>query len=168
VVALRTFVYLREQLPLQRIRKAVSSLRDLGNTEHLSRYALFVVGDSVVWRSPEDDEYVDLVDQPGAGRLAAVMSDVWGPFTNMQGAQVVDLINPRPNIEVDPETLGGYPVIRGTRVEFDLVSSLVEDGVEPGRIKSFYPGVSAEAARDAARFAKIVERHRTGKLAAAS
>ena len=41
VVALRTFVYLRSrEVPLQRVRKAVRSLRDMGATEHLSSYQL--------------------------------------------------------------------------------------------------------------------------------
>lgn len=167
LVALRTFVYMREQLPLQRIRKAVNGLRNLGNTDHLSTYELVVAGDSVVWRSP-DDSYTDLVEQPGAGRIAAVMRDVWGPFTNLQGAEVVDLLHPRPHISVDPEVQGGYPVIKGTRIEFDLIASLVEDGVRPEQIKDFYPSVSADAARDALSFEEVVERYRSGKLAAVS
>jgi uncharacterized protein (DUF433 family)/DNA-binding transcriptional MerR regulator len=159
VIALRTFVFLREQLPLQRIRKAVSNLRDLGSTDHLSRYRLFVSGKSVVWQDPEEDTFVDLVEQPGALRLAAIMGDVMRPFTR-QGRKVVDLVHPRPNIEIDPEIQGGYPVIRGTRIEFDLVASLIEDGMRPSEVKSIYPSVSAAGARDAARFAEVVRSYR--------
>lgn len=37
VVALRTVAYLREDVSLQRIRRAVETLRHLGSREHLSR-----------------------------------------------------------------------------------------------------------------------------------
>jgi uncharacterized protein (DUF433 family)/DNA-binding transcriptional MerR regulator len=160
LIALRTFVYLREQLPLQRIRKAVASLRDLGSTDHLSHYRLFASGKSVVWQAPDDDTFVDLVEQPGALRLAAIMADVMRPFKDSHGRSVVDLVHPRPNIEIDPEVQGGYPVIRGTRIEFDLVASLVEDGMKPSEVKSIYPSVSAAGARDAARFAELVRSYR--------
>lgn len=177
VVALRTFVYLRESLPLQRIRKAVASLRGLTADErgvdehgfsvtHLSQYELYAAGDSVVWRRP--DGFVDLVENPGSYRLQAVMEDVFGPFRNMQGADVVALFEPRPNVQVDPETQGGYPVIKGTRIEFDLVSSLVRDGLPPAEVSDFYPAVTAAAARDAVEFADLVDAYRSGSVAAAS
>ena len=40
IVAQRTFVYLREARPLQRIRKALNTLSELGETQHLSEYKL--------------------------------------------------------------------------------------------------------------------------------
>jgi DNA-binding transcriptional MerR regulator len=49
VVALRTVAYLREEVSLQRIRRAVETLRNLGSREHLSRYRLVAEGGSVVW-----------------------------------------------------------------------------------------------------------------------
>jgi uncharacterized protein (DUF433 family)/DNA-binding transcriptional MerR regulator len=177
VVALRTFVYLRESLPLQRIRKAVHSLRELTaddrgvdrhgfSATHLSQYELYAAGDSVVWRRP--DGFVDLVENPGSYRLQAVMEDVFGPFRNMQGADVVALFEPRPNVQVDPDTQGGYPVIKGTRIEFDLVSSLVRDGVRPAEIAEFYPAVTEAAALDAADFADLVDAYRSGSVPKAS
>lgn len=57
---------------------------------------------------------------------------------------------------------------RGTRIEFDLVASLVEDGVKPEKIATFYPRVTADAARDAASFALVVEHYRSGSLVATS
>src|ERR1700722_18794321 len=41
VLALRTFVYLRERTSLQAIRKAVGNLREFGNLEHLASYKLW-------------------------------------------------------------------------------------------------------------------------------
>ncbi len=40
LLALRTFVHLRQNASLQRIRKAVSSLRDFGEIQHLASYQL--------------------------------------------------------------------------------------------------------------------------------
>lgn len=155
VVALRTFVYLRSRaVPLQRIRKAVASLRNLGAVEHLSEYSLVAMGKDVAWRL-SSDEAVDLTGSPGQGVLAR-MVDVFSPFTNMQRHDVVDLRRPTPGISVDPEVRGGFPVVEGTRVPYDLVVSLLDDGLDVSTIADVYPSVSAEAARGAAEFARYV------------
>jgi uncharacterized protein (DUF433 family) len=111
---------------------------------------------------------MDLTGAPGQYRIAGSMSEVFGRFTNMQGATVVDFRQPRRHLSVDPETQGGYPVIVGTRLEFDLVASLVEDGVAPAEVKQFYPSVSAAAARDASDFARLVELYRDGRMPSAA
>ena len=145
VLALRTFVYLREEHSLQLIRRAMGTLRDLENIDHLSKYSLVADGKQIILL--EEQDVVDLTSRPGE-LVAAFMRDVLEPFINMQGVKVVDLRRPRRLVSVDPDTQGGYPVIAGTRIQFDLVASLVADGVSPGEIKDFYPGVSAAAARD--------------------
>lgn len=48
-------------------------------------------------------------------------------------------------------------MITGTRVPFDAVSDLMEDGVPAERISDYYPGVTSAAARDAALFAIYVD-----------
>jgi uncharacterized protein (DUF433 family) len=156
VVALRTFVYLRSRdVPLQRIRKAVASLRALGHDEHLSGYSLVAVGQDVVWRISVD-EAVDLTGSPGQ-RLLAQMIDIFAPFVNMQNQDVVDLRRPQPGISVDPEVRGGFPVVEGTRVPYDLVASLLEDGLDLAAISDVYPSVSRDAAKGAAAFARYVD-----------
>ncbi|MDQ1536162.1 MAG: hypothetical protein QOE58_555 [Actinomycetota bacterium] len=156
LMALRTFVYLREQLPLQRIRKAVSNLGQLGDGEHLSAYRLYVSGSSIVW-AESDDRLVDLVEMPGQYKLAAEMRDVVKPFTNLQGAEVVDLLRPRQRLEVDPGVRGGYPVVLDTRIPYDIIAGLVADGVPPAEVAYFYPPVDAGAAGDAFDFHRYVE-----------
>jgi DNA-binding transcriptional MerR regulator len=79
VIALRTFVFLRESVSLQRVRKAVSTLRELGNTEHLSQYRLVTEGSSIILLPPDGDVAIDLVEQPGAGRLAGTLGEVLRP-----------------------------------------------------------------------------------------
>jgi uncharacterized protein (DUF433 family) len=151
VVALRTCIYLRhEQVSLQRIRRALGTLRTIGQVEHLSRYRLVAQGKSVILVT--DDSAVDMVDQPGH-QVTVVMSDVLGPFTRGDGLSVADLLHPRRSIAVDPDVRGGHPVISGTRVPFELVASLVRDGVSYSDIADYYPAVDADAAQDAADFA---------------
>lgn len=159
VVALRTFVYLRARdVPLQRVRKAVKSLRALGETDHLSNYALVAVGRDVVWRiSP--DEAIDLTGHPGH-HIIAQMIDILAPFQNMQGEDVVDLFRPKPGVRVYPDVRGGYPVIEGTRVPYDLVAGLLHDGLSADDVCAFYPSVEASAAEGAAAFAQYVEQRR--------
>lgn len=156
IAALRAFVFLRQQTSLQSIRAAIASLRGLGELEHLSRYKLVANGGTVIVRL--GDDVVDLVRLPGHG-LVADFSEVLAEFTMATGATVPNLRRPRPHVTVDPAMRGGHPVIAGTRVPFELVAGLVEDGVAPEDVALFYPGVNAAAARDAADFALYVATH---------
>jgi uncharacterized protein (DUF433 family) len=165
VVALRTFVYLRGELSLQRIRKAVAKLRELGNMDHLSSYRLYVWGESVVW-AESDDKLVDLVSHPGQYVMKAVMADVLDSFTTQKGVEVLPLLRPRKEVAVDPDVRGGYPVIAGTRIPFDVVAGLVADGVPLNEVHELYPTVGAEAARDAFEFAEYVASFRRPRAAA--
>jgi len=161
VVALRTVAYLREDVSLQRIRRAVETLRNLGSREHLSRYRLVADGGSVVWvtelDSADQAEGVDLVLRPGQEVLVG-LEDVLSPFTNAAGIQVPDFTHPRPKLQVDADVLAGYPVVAGTRVPFDLVAGLVAWGVSVERVGDYYPGVGADAAAQAADYAAYVHR----------
>jgi uncharacterized protein (DUF433 family) len=169
IIALRTFVYLREELPLQRIRKAVDNLRELGNTDHLSSYRLYSDGQSVLWSDDREDHgLVDLYKMPGQYVMKAVMRDILKPFKNRQGEQVVDLLMPRRHVRVDPDVKGGYPVILHTRIPYDLVGGLVADGMPVDDVAYFYPTVNAEAAKDAHDFFLYVERIRSHDLGAAA
>lgn len=156
VVVLRTFVYLRSgEVPLQRVRKAVRSLRDLGATEHLSSYQLVALGRDVVWKVSEDVA-VDLTRSPGQ-QVIAQMVDILAAFRDAHDREVVPLYQPKPGVAVDPEIRGGYPVIAGTRVPYDMVASLLEDGFTAEEVAEFYPSVSANAARGALAFARYVD-----------
>lgn len=164
VVALRTFVYLRSQaVPLQRVRKAVTALRAMGATDHLSRYTLIAAGGDVVWQV-SSEEAIDLTGRPGQ-HVIAVMVDILGAFRNMQDQGVVPLYRPKPGVSVDPEVLGGYPVIEGTRVPYDVVAGLLDDGLPPENVTAFYPSVEAAAARGAVAFARYVDEYRGASAA---
>lgn len=155
VVALRTFVYLRSQsVSLQRVRKAVKGLRERGGVEHLSRYQLIAVGGDVVWRL-SDGEAVALTGQPGQ-QLIADMVDILAGFRTQSNA-VVPLFEPASGVSVDPDVRGGYPVVTGTRVPYDLVASLLADGVAPKDIAAFYPSVGAVEAQGARTLAQLVD-----------
>ncbi|HEY4458601.1 MAG TPA: DUF433 domain-containing protein [Pseudonocardiaceae bacterium] len=159
VVALRTFVYLRaKDVPLQRVRKAVQYLRQLGETEHLSSYKLLAVGKGVVWRI-SDGTALDLTNQPG-NYVIAEMVDILAAFRNANDRVVVPLREPKPGLAVDPDVRGGFPVIEGTRVPYDMVSALVRDGVPPEDVADYYPSVSPEAAVGARDFDAYVDQYR--------
>jgi uncharacterized protein (DUF433 family)/DNA-binding transcriptional MerR regulator len=159
VLALRTFVYLRTQdVPLQRVRKAVGSLREMGETKHLSAYKLVAVGRDVVWRV-SDEQAVDLTRHPGQ-QMIAEMVDILAAFRDVRGREVVPLLHPKPGVEVDPDVRGGYPVNEGTRVPYDLVAALLEDGLAADEVSGFYPSVWPDAARGALDFARYVEGYR--------
>ena len=154
ILALRMFVRLRKNASLQRIRAAVQNLRQLGDREHLASYTL-VADEAGRIRLLTAGEAVDLVEYPG--QLLLPLEAALEPFMARAGVLVPDLFRPRPNLAVDPETQGGIPVIAGTRVPYDAVASLMRDGVTPEQIDSYYPGVTADAAKDALDFARYVD-----------
>ncbi|GHF17459.1 DUF433 domain-containing protein [Streptomyces griseoluteus] len=149
VVALRTFVYLRSKLPLQRIRKAMDQLRKWDLTEHPAAYKLVTEGDSVFL--VQEERAIDLVRRPGQEVIYS-LANVFAPFENMQGRSVADFRRPRPHLEVKENRLGGWPTIQGTRVPYDAVAKLVAGGVTPAEVHRFYPTVEVSGAADAADF----------------
>ena len=154
VLALRAFVYLREEHSLQKVRKAVANLRDLGNRDHLARYQLVATHLSILWVD-ETGTGTDLVREPGSRLLDVTLADVVAAFAHGEG-HVVDLYQPRKLLGVDPEVCGGYPVVAGTRVLYDQIASLVVDGVLPEHVARYFPGITAAAAEDATSLAAEV------------
>lgn len=164
VLALRTFVKLREDASLQKIRAAIGRIRGLGEAGPLASYRL--VSDQrgdIQLITP--DQTVNLGAKPGQLQLIAVIGDVIEPFAVRAGVVVPHLLEPRPFLAVDPETQGGTPVISGTRVPYDAVAGLMRDGVPAERISEYYPSVTAEAARDALNFALYVDSYDPALLA---
>jgi uncharacterized protein (DUF433 family)/DNA-binding transcriptional MerR regulator len=158
LIALRTFVYLREKRPLQTIRKALNSLRDIGETEHLSQYRFVPQGRrGIALVHASGEGAVELVERPGHQVTVIALGDVLRSFP-LDSIEVPNLAHPRARISVNPAVRRGYPVVSGTRVGYDLVAGLVRDGVPPEAVKDYYPGVTAAAARDAASFADYVDR----------
>ncbi|MCM4079536.1 DUF433 domain-containing protein [Paractinoplanes hotanensis] len=157
LIALRTFVYLREERPLQTIRRALDKLREIGETDHLSRYRLVAQGRrSIALVQDAGDGAVDLVEKPGQQLTVIKLGDMLRAFP-LGEIEIPSLAHPRRRISVNPSVRRGYPVVAGTRVAFDLVAGLVRDGVPPEAVKEYYPGVTAAAARDAASFADYVD-----------
>ena len=157
VLALRTFVRLRKDASLQKIRAAIENLRVIGQVDHLASYQL-VSDRAGNIQLLTGDEALSLGKNLGQMQLLAVIGDIIEPFTVRAGVLVPHLLHPRPGLSVDPETQGGTPVIAGTRVPYDAVAGLMRDGVPAERIREYYPSVEAAAAKDALEFARYVER----------
>ncbi|MEV1204173.1 DUF433 domain-containing protein [Microbispora rosea] len=154
VMALRTCVKLRNDASLQKIRRALDTLRDdLGERDHLSAYRLVADGSSIYLVEP--GQAVDLV-RSKRNVVIHEMVDVLRPFYR-DGRHIPDLLRPREHVTVDPAVRGGIPVIEGTRVPYDEVAALLRDGVPAERIPAYYPSVTATAAIEAADFADYVD-----------
>ncbi len=156
VVALRAIVYLRgKNVPLQRFRKALVALRAMGETDHLSSYEFVAIGKDIVWRESAE-QATALTGEPGQ-RVIAQMVNILASFTDAKGNTVSPLARPEPGVEVDREVRSGFPVIEGTRVPYDLVASLLADGMAAEKISEIYPSVTAQAAKGALAFASRVD-----------
>ena len=159
IVALRSIVYLRQEKSLHKIRRAVETLRYLeaDEWEHLSRYQLVSTQTTIIVRTPSG-QLLDLEHAPGTVLEKTLMADVLKPFETSEGDVVPALRRPRPHLLVDPQVLGGYPVIAGSRVPFDLVAGLADEGSKPAEIIDMYPSVDRRAIPDARDFAHQVAR----------
>lgn len=157
LLALRTFVHLRQNASLQKIRTAISNLRDLGELDHLAAYRLVSDSRGNIQLVQGRDAAIDLVRHPGQAQLLVVMGDVIEPFPVRPGVVVPHLLRPRPHLSVDPDTQGGIPVITGTRVPYDAVAALMRDNVPAEKIGDYFPSVSPPAAQDALDFAMYVD-----------
>jgi uncharacterized protein (DUF433 family)/DNA-binding transcriptional MerR regulator len=157
VIALRSIVYLRQDKSLPRIRAAVRTLARLQADQwtHLSRYKLASTGDSIVVVTPSG-EILDVDKQPGTILDEVLLRDVLGVFRTDDGRRVPSLPRPRDHLSVDPGVLGGYPVVAGTRVPYDLVAGLADDGYDDAEIIEMYPSVKGVAVADARAFAEEV------------
>lgn len=159
IVALRSIVYLRQEKSLHKIRRAVETLRHLEaeEWEHLSRYQLVSTATTILVRTPSG-QLLDLEHAPGTVLDEVAMADVLEPFKTGEGDMVPALRTPRPHLLVDPQVLGGYPVIAGSRVPFDLVAGLADEGAKPAEIIQMFPSVNRRAIPDACNFAHQVAR----------
>lgn len=155
IVALRTLAWLRGDHPLQLIRRSLDTLRELDMVEHPSSYKLIKLGKSIGVHL-EGDRAIDIAKEPGQSTVGT-LADVFAEFETIRNRRVDPLLHPREGVEVNPSRLGGWPTIAGTRIPYDLVAALISDGsVPPERVGDYYPGVSADAARDALDFDQAV------------
>jgi uncharacterized protein (DUF433 family) len=157
VVALRSIVYLRQVKSLPRIRRAVKTLRSLepGEWGHLANYKLVATGTSIVVVTPSG-EVLDVDEHPGTVMEEVLLRDVLGGFEREDGRRVPAMARPRDHLSVDPGILGGYPVVAGTRVPFDVVAGLADDGYSDAEIIELYPSVRSASIADARSFAQDV------------
>lgn len=149
LVAIRTMGALRTGFPLQRIRTAVAHLQRLDDVEHLSRYRLVGDGRTIVWAA--GDELVDLLARPGQ-RVLITMHDVLDAFVGWTGATIVPLRRPKPGVSIDPLVLGGFPVVEDTRIPYDTIAGLADDGLDTAAIRFFYPTVTRTGVEGAVAF----------------
>jgi len=157
VVALRSIVYLRQVKSLPRIRRAVQTLRSIepGEWGHLANYKLVATGTSIVVMTPSG-EVLDVDEHAGTVMDEVLLRDVLNGFQREDGHHVPAMAQPRDHLSVDPGILGGYPVVSGTRVPFDVVAGLADDGYSEAEIIELYPSVRSASIADARSFAQDV------------
>ncbi|MGC4109445.1 MAG: DUF433 domain-containing protein [Nocardioides sp.] len=167
VVALRTFVRLRQSVSLQGIRKSIAFLQENHPEKHLSRYVLRGIEgeETIVWISSEG-EYLDVLHHPGDVGLKPVMESIFDAFTTESGREVPKLDEPAPGLSVDPDVRGGYPVIEDTRIPYNVIAGLVHDGLPSDEIRLLYPRATVESIAGAAAFDRLVERNRGDRRSA--
>lgn len=155
VVALRSFVRLRLDISLQKIRKAIGNMPTVEDlTEHPGSYQFGTDGKTIAIFT--DDGPIDLVKNPGQ-TIIATLADVFAPFTTVGGTDVPDFVRPREHLAIDARRAGGLPTIAGTRLPYENVAALVRTGEVPyDQVKRFYPGVTTAAVEDAVEFDRSV------------
>lgn len=155
LIAVRSFVKLRQEISLQKIRQALLNMPVLDFADHPSTYRMAADG-STIFIAGEDGRAVDVVRRPG-DRTLFTFSELFDEFEKKDGERVVNFLRPRSNVIVNPRRIGGWPTAGNTRVPYDAVASLMATGEVPATdVKRFYPTVSEAAAHDAFDFARQV------------
>jgi uncharacterized protein (DUF433 family) len=110
---------------------------------------------------------LDRLRQPKRFRCLAVRDptneppDIPGRFSQPEQRHecVVNLAHPRPHLEAREQRLSGWPTIAGTRIPYDAVAGLAEDGMSFERVQYFFPRATTEAIADAIDFHREVLGH---------
>jgi uncharacterized protein (DUF433 family) len=64
----------------------------------------------------------------------------------------------RAHIVTDPDTLGGKPLVRGTRLGVEFILGLLADGWTPEQVLTSYPALDPDSLRAVFAFAAEVTR----------
>lgn len=123
--------------------------------EHSASYKLVKLRNSI-GVALEGDSAIDLLNEPGQSTVGT-LEDFFAEFETKNHRKVDPLLHPRAGVELNPAKLGGWPTIVGTRLPYDIVATLIEDGsVKPSEVSRYYPGVSESAAADALNYQQSV------------
>lgn len=161
LVALRTMVFLRANMSLQSISRAFTNLDVFDLTDHPSTYRFGTDGRSIFVEHPETGDAMDIYKRPGQVELFS-FDDIARAFANFRNDDVVPFYRPAEYVEVRPQRRAGWPTIAGTRVDYDVISQLVDNKtITVDDVPRYYPSVSAEAASDAIGFDARVQAVKT-------
>lgn len=156
LVALRAAAQLRKDgIALQQIRKVVEHLRDLDYSHPLAQIRFVVVDGKLYFQEAETWR---------AGRVPAqvvahFMVDV-GSIASDLSARIAEMRKRKPGeIERRRGTLGGQPVIRGTRITVSAIHRLAAAGLDEAGIQEMYPDLTSEDVRAALAW-ELPRRHR--------
>ncbi len=157
VVALRAMVFLRAKTSAQKLRAAWGKLDMVALADHPSDFSFGTDGKVIFVRRP-DGVVMDLTHKTGHLVTEYTFEELFEEFNNFRGETVVNFERPAKSLTVHPRTLGGWPVVAGTRVPFDTIAQLVdEESVFVEDIPEMFPRVSIAAARDAIAFSRALE-----------
>lgn len=100
--------------------------------------------------------YRQIMDHPKSSKLhpfTAVSVDVAHARSELS-RKISDLRKAEKMVVTDPETLGGIPVFRGTRIPVYSIAEMLEQGVHGSEILEGYPRLSANQLRLAKLYAQ--------------
>lgn len=140
LLLIRLIVRLKDQgAKPKAIRVALDTVEYVseGDRNAWKRAVMLVDDGMVVAFFPDKEKWSPIAASKGPQKMALVF------FPDLIGELQDELVPPDrfKHIEVDPEVLGGSPVVRGTRISTRAVMSVVESGGDP---KDAYPILTDE------------------------
>jgi uncharacterized protein (DUF433 family) len=157
VVALRAMVFLRAKTSSQKLTKAWANLDTIDMVEVADHPSEFKFGSdgSKIFVLAASGDVLDLTFKPGHRLTEFTFEELFEEFENFRGERVINFERPASSLSVHPRTLGGWPVVAGTRVPFDAIAQLVDgESVLLADVPDLFPRVTVEQARDAIAFSE--------------
>ena len=145
LLLMRLIARLREHgVRPREIRVALDTiaLMSQGDTRAWMKATLYVANGVIVVVLPDMADWTPVAASRGPQKMALVF------FPDLLRDLERDLVPPDrfPHVEIDPEVLGGTPVVRGTRIPTRAITEVSQAGEDP---RVAYPSLTNEQVRNA-------------------
>lgn len=153
LLLIRLIVRLRDKgLRYQKINKALDTIRLMsgGDPKAWLKATIYVDANLIVALLADRHEWNPMAVSQGPHKMAVVF------FPELVKELETELVPPArfPHVEVNPEVLGGAPVVKGTRIPTRAIALVKESGEDP---RVAYPSLTKDQVEEAVAYERFLQ-----------